>query len=240
MRISGIVFVLFVVLSLASSVSAQPLEGAYDSQDLGGQVFVGRYTEGWDAGGGALNAGTVLNAESWDAGTTTLGSQWRYWCSTEGANAVLLINTVNGLGNGNRTYMKTFNGGYIWLSGSGPWANGAPEYYGTIDNYVEFETITYSNWVPIAAVTNVQAQAHFDDYPATCMTFYIGNGSRVATTALGDPVPANYPEFLDTSCSPTRSEGACWDFFTITLSVVGCVTAAEETSWGAVKSMYTE
>jgi hypothetical protein len=239
MKRSGIAFLVLCSLLLAgTSAAGPPLTGSYDSVDLGGLVYVGRYTEGWDGDGGALLSGTTLNAASWDG--ASLATQWRYWCSTESSDATLLVNTVNSSGNGNRTYMKTFAGGYIWLSGSGPWANGDMDYPGMIDSYTEFETITYSNWVPIAAVTNVQAMAHFDNYPAQCMTFYIGNGSRVATTELGDPVPANYPDMLDPDCGASRDEGASWDFFTITLSIVDCTTGTKETSWGTIKSMYAD
>ena len=237
MKRSAMVFSAFLVLFLSiTSAAGPPLTGHYDSIDLGGPVHVGRYTEGWDTGGGALQAATTFNAESWDG--SVLGSQWHYWCGTQATNAVLLVNTVNSSGNGNRTYMCTFTGGYIWLSGSGPWANGDPDYPGVIDSYVEFETITYSNWIPIAVVTNVQALAHFNAYPAQCMSFYIGNGSRVATTALGDPIPPDYPGFLDQSCNPTRTEGACWNFFTITLSIVDCSVGTKEATWGAIKSIY--
>ena len=103
--------------------------------------------------------------------------------------------------------MKTFEGGYIWLSGTGPWANGDADYPGTINSYTEFETIQYTNWVPIAAVTNVQAIVQFDNYPELCMAFSIGNGSRVASTEVGETIPANYPDLLDPSCGATRTEG---------------------------------
>jgi hypothetical protein len=217
------------------TIAGPPLDGDYQTPDLGGTLYYGRYTEGWDPGGGALETGTTLNAESWDG--AALGTQWRYWCSTESAPAVLLIDSVNPTtGNGNRTYQKTFTGGYIWLSGSGPWANGDPDYPGVIDSYYEFETITYSNWVPIAAVTNVQAVAYFDNYPDQCMSFYIGNGTRVASTDLGDPIPPDYPDLLDPNCDPTRTDGAFWDFTAVTLSIVGCATGTEPTTWGAIKS----
>ena len=239
MRHSAIFLGVLLSLLLAGGVFAgAPLPGAYDSVDLGGAVEVGRYTESFDAGGGALESGTVLHASSWDG--SALATQWRYWCATEMSDAVLLISTVNGNGNGNETYQKTFVGGYIWLSGTGPWANGDPDYPGTIDSYVEFETITYQNWVPIAAVTNVQASAHFDAYPTDCLTFYIGNGDRVADTNLGDPVPSDYPGLLDTSCNATRTNGAFWDFEEITLTVSGCTTPVQEATWGTVKSMYND
>jgi len=229
---------LLTLLLAEASFAGSPLSGAYQSTDLGGPVYVGRYSEGWTTGGGAALAGTTLNAESWDG--MTLASQWKYWCSTELSNAMLLVNTVNASGNGNRTYMKTFVGGYIWLSGSGPWANGDPDYPGTIVDYKEFETITYQNWVPIAAVTNVQALAKFDAYQSSCMTFYIGNGTRISTTDLGQPAPANYPGFLDPSCNPTYTLGACWDFTSVTLTITDCSVGTESTTWGGIKSLYSK
>jgi hypothetical protein len=232
----GIVVSLIVILLSGSAFADAPLNGDYQSTDLGGPVYLGRYTEGWDAGSSAVEAGTTLNAESWDG--IELASQWRYWCGTESSPGVLLVNNVSASGNGNRTYMKTFDGGYIWLSGTGPWANGDPDYYGTINSYTEFETIQYTNWVPIAAVTNVQAIVQFDNYPDQCMAFSIGNGSRVASTEVGETIPANYPALLDPSCSATRTEGAAWDFFTVTLSITGCAVGTEDASWGSIKSMY--
>jgi hypothetical protein len=224
------------VLFTGTSFAGAPLNGDYQSTDLGGPLFLGRYSEGWDSGNSALTPGTTLNAQSWDG--MTLGNQWHYWCSTTETTPVLLVNNVNASGNGNRTYMKTFVGGYIWLSGSGPWANGDVDYPGHIDSYTEFETITYSNWVEIAAVTNVQAIAYFDNYPGTCMSFYIGNGTLIASTDLGETIPANYPGLLDPGCSATRVHGAAWDFTSITLSIVDCAVGTEESTWGGIKSMH--
>ncbi|MFO7610446.1 MAG: hypothetical protein R6X35_14870 [Candidatus Krumholzibacteriia bacterium] len=227
---------LAVILLATAALAQPPVDGAYDSTDLGGPAYVGRYTEAWDGSGGALDPGTVLNAASWDG--MTLGSQWRYSCGVETGPAMLLSDFVNAQGNGNRTYMKVFNGGTIWLSGSGPWAGGDADYPGIITNYAEYETITYQNWVPIAAVTNVQATAQFDAYPEMCMAFYIGNGTRVATTDLGEMIPANYPDLLDTNCGTGRTDGAAWDFTSVTLTVGGCAIPVQDMSWGNVKALY--
>ncbi len=228
---------ILVLLLAQAALAGPPLAGNYSSTDLGGPVLTGRYTEGWLPGGGALTAGHTLNCASWDG--TALGSQWRYWCGNAVADAVMLNNTVNALGNGQRTYMDTYVGGYFWLSGTGPWANGDAQYPGILDSYVEFETITYSNWVPISAITNVQMSAHFDNYPSMCMSYTMGNGVRVSTTALGQPAPANYPGFMDPNCNAGLADGACWNFITITLSIVDCTVRTEEATWGAVKKIYS-
>lgn len=235
---SGIVFALLALLLAGTALAGPPLVGAYTSVDYGGPVFVGRYTEGWDAGGAAVKAGTTLNAQSWSS--PLLGTQWRYWCSTEFSDGFLWINNVDANGNGNRVYLKSFMGGYIWLSGTGPWANGDAEYTGTIESYDETETVTYLNWVPVGANTSVNARARFDGYDR-CMTFYIGNGYRIGTTDLGGVKPADYPTFLDPGCNPSRTLGAWWDFHDITLSISGsCTVPTQDSTWGAIKAIYSE
>jgi len=239
MKRSAIALSAIITMLLAgASLAGPPVEGNYDSTDLGGPLELGHYTESWDPAGGAILAGTTLHCESWDG--TSLGLQWRYGCATMILDGVLLTDNVDVNGNGNRTYMKTFIGGFFWLSGAGPWGSGDADYPGTINNYVEFETITYDNWVKIAAVTNVQASASFDNYPDECLSFFIGNGSLASATDLGDPIPADYPDLLDANCGATRIDGAFWDFFTITLSITGCTTPTRDTTWGAVKAMYND
>jgi hypothetical protein len=217
--------------------AAAPLPGSYQSTDLGGTIPTGRYTEGWFAGGGALQAGTTMNCQSWDG--SALGAVWRYTCGTATGPATLITDTVNGSGNGNRTYLCNFVGGTLWLSGAGPWANGDASYPGHFDSYAEYETITYVNGTPIAAVTNVMNTAHFDAYPTICMSFSISNGTRVGTTDLGGVKPANYPDLLDSSCAATPTLGAWWNMTAVTISVTsGCTVPVQTSTWGALKSLY--
>ncbi|MEJ2722779.1 MAG: hypothetical protein P8181_16825 [bacterium] len=229
--------VLAVAMLVCVSFAGPPLNGDYDSDDIGGPTNVGRYTESWSVPNGALLLGTTLNAESWDG--MNLGLQWRYYCSTQTIDPVLLVDNVDVNGNGNRTYMKTFTGGYIWLSGAGPWGNGDPEYTGPIDTYHEFETIQYTNWVRTHAVTNVQATAHFDGYPNTCMVFSVGNGLEIGSTDFGMVKPADYPDLLqEGTCDPVMTMGGWWDFFTLTLSISNCTVPTENATWGAIKAQY--
>ncbi len=239
MKRSSYKFLSFALLLTAGyALAGPPLDGVYQSTDLGGNIDVGRYSEGWDAGGGALMPGSTLNAGSWDGANFGLG--WRYWCATTLSPATVLVDNVNANGDGNRTYMQTFVGGFIWLSGAGPWANGDPDYPGVIDTYTEFETIQYVNWQPVAAVTNVQATGHFDNYPSNCLTFAVGNGSQVGSTDWGMTKPADYPDFLQaTTCDPVAPNGAWWDMLTLTLTISGCGTTDTDVStWGGVKSLF--
>jgi hypothetical protein len=233
----SIVLAVALAATMGTAVQAgPPLDGVYQSDDLpGGTISKGRYTESWMGPGMPLSVGNTLDAQSWDG--MNLGAEWRYYCAAV-ANVQLLTDNVDANGNGNRTYMKTFVGGFIWLSGTGPWANGDPDYPGVITDYVEFETITYQNFERVAAVANVQATAQFDNYPSDCLTFAIGNMAEMGTT--DDMMkPADYPGFLDpNTCDPTRTNGAWWDMFTLTLTITGCTVDTQESTWGGVKALY--
>jgi hypothetical protein len=230
---------LAVLLLAATTYAGPPLNGTYQSTDLGGDMQVGRYTESFAAPGGGLDPGVTYNGESWSG--TALGQQWTFYCGTMVAPPVLLVDTVNpSTGNGNRTYMKIYVSGDFWLSGAGPWANGEPQYTGIIDSYTIFETISYTNWERTAAIFNIDATAHFDGF-TTCMTFGIGNGTQEGGTDWGDTKPGNYPDLLQQgTCSPGVPYGTWWDVVTITLTITGCSVPVEETTWGGIKALYTE
>lgn len=228
--------ILFLLAVPAMLLAGPPLNGIYDSTDLGGVVNVGRYSESYAPGGTALTPGVVLNAADWDG--MTLGTMWTYQCGQTLTAPILLVNNVNASGTGNRTYMKTFVGGSIWLSGTGPWGNGDAEYTGPISSYNEFETIQYVNWVRTSAVTNVSAIAFFDGYSNDCMQFTVGNGLEIGATDLGFPLNPNYPGMLDDNCNVTRTEGAWWDFFNLQLYITGCEVGNTDSNWGAVKALY--
>lgn len=236
MRTTAKVLPLLMLLLPTLVLAGAPLEGVWTSTDLGGPVPLGRYTEGWTAGGGALLAGTTFNAASWDG--AALGTTWSYTCSVSGANAVLIDDSVSPLGFGTRTWKCTFTGGTIWLNGSGPWGNGDAQYTGPILSYVEYETITYVAGVAIDARTNVNATAMIEGYDTVCLGFTVGNGARIGDTPSGGTLPANYPALLTTSCSPTAPNGAWWNFAQLTLYITGCAVGNEEHSWSSVKSQY--
>ncbi len=218
--------------------AAAPLPGAYQSTDIGGVIPPGRYTEGWAAGGSALTVGATLYCQSWDG--VTLGTIWSYHCAVQTANSVLQADNVDGSGNGTRTYKSIYVGGTFNLSGAGPWGNGDANYPGTWDSYYEIETVIYAAFVPIAAVTNVSAIGHFDNYPTACMDYTISNGSRVGTTDLGNVKPPNYPGLYDfTTCLPTQTLGAWWNMNSMTVVITpNCTVPTKPATWGAIKTLY--
>jgi len=240
MKPSAIVLICLLTVSLTAGAAfaGAPLDGIYKSVDIGGPIDIGHYSEGYLVPNGATNVGTTFNAQSWDG--ANLGLMWTYTCGSILFPPTLLMDTVNPVtGTGSRTYMKTFIGGWIWLSGTGPWGNGDPGYAGPIDSYVEFETIQYVIWVRTHVVTNVQAQAHFNNYPQTCLAFSVANGVEIGSTDFGQVKPASYPDFLlQTSCVPGAPHGSWWDMITISLVISGCNVPSEDHTWGSVKQLY--
>lgn len=222
----------------STAVADSPLNGNWDSTDIGGPVDVGRYTESWANPDGAQDMGATIHGESWDG--ATLGGMWRYECATLTAPAILLVDNVDSNGYGNRTYMKTLSGGFLWLSGSGPWANGDPDYPGIIDSCVVFETIQYQAWNRVHLVANIQAAGHFDNYPDNCVTFGVANGVEIGSTDFGETKPATYPDYLQSgTCAETSAPGAWGDVITLNIAVKGCIPLpVQATSWGAVKALY--
>jgi hypothetical protein len=234
----ALVFLLTVSFSAGVTIAGPPLDGTYKSTDIGGVISIGHYSESFTVPNGATSIGTTLNAQSWDG--ANLGNEWSYSCATIITAPVILTDTVDPVtGTGNRTYMKTFIGGSIWLSGTGPWGNGDSGYAGPIDNYVEFETVQYVEFERVHAVTNVQAQAHFNGYPGTCLAFSVANGLEIGSTDFGDVRPSSYPELIaQTTCTPGVAYGAWWDMTDLSLVISGCSVPSEDHTWGSVKQLY--
>ncbi len=230
---------LAVVALAAAAIAGPPVNGIYQSTDVGGTLNMGRYSEAWDAGGAALGIGTTLHAQSWDG--MNLGLEWSYSCGTIQNTPYLISNTVNPVtGNGYKIYSKNFVGGTIWLSGTGPWAGGDAFYSGPILSYTEIETVQYANFEHIHAVTNVSAIAAIEGYNDLCLAFSVANGVEVGSTDLGGVKPADYPTFLAENCDPTRVEGAWWDMMSLSLQIDGCAVGNSESTWGTVKSLYSD
>lgn len=232
---TSLVILTALALTAATSLAGPPVPGVYSSTDIGGVIPPGHYSEGWYPGGDALTAGTTLNCGSWDG--ANFGLVWKYTCATQLTNALLLLDTVDGNGNGQRTWKCTYSGGTLWLSGTGPWANGDPDYPGVFDSYVEFETHIFSGGVEVGATTTVQTLAHFDNYPTICMEYSISSGQRVGT---GAAEPPNYPSLLQAgTCLPVAPLGAWWNMNGLTITITsGCVTPTRTTTWGSLKTLY--
>lgn len=232
----SVVTLLTVSLISSAALAGAPLEGVYNSTDMGGDVELGRYMEAYAVPEGAVLPGTTLHAQSWDG--MNLGQQWSYQCGVMNSTPVVISDFVGVTGTGSRTYMKTFEGGTIWLSGTGPWGNGEAEYTGPILNYVEYETVQFVNFERVHAVTNVSATAYIEAFPNLCLAFTVGNGVEIGSTDFDHPVPADYPMMHDADCNPADMLGAWWDFMTLSLYIDSCVVSTDEATWDTVKSFY--
>lgn len=232
MRNSKLVLMMLVVLAATATAAraGAPFNGIYKSSD--GDFNEGREGSWWRSGVDFLGIGNVLHAESWDG--STLGTDWKILCP-EVVRVTLIVDLTSG-GTGQKIYQLDYRGGYLELSGSGPWGNGDALYTNLIDTYYEFRTIQYVGGVKVGSVSDHQVTAHTALYGQKCITWGIGNGVWLADSAFP---PVNYPQYRDTSCSPIPLKTGHWgDIRDLTLTIQGCTVSTEQSSWGAVKAMY--
>jgi len=56
-------------------------------------------------------------------------------CPAVASAPVLLFDSVDGSGTGQRAWLTSYGGGTMWLSGAGAWANGDPSYTATLSQF---------------------------------------------------------------------------------------------------------
>jgi hypothetical protein len=236
----AVIVVLLSVLVSVPALAGPPNNGTYKSTDiLGGTMLPGRYSEKWFGGPLAIN--NTLNEQSWDG--ATLGTEWHWYCPWIAAAPTLLVNTVNGLGNGTKIWRVTYAGGFCWLSNSGPWGGTDPTYLANINTWIAIVTETYAAFVETGTVRNHNAVATFTGYNDECMSLSVSNIEKLGDTAADGPLPAGYPLFWDwffCGIDPLAS-GEWGDVEGITFTITGCETVSTtEKSWGAVKALYKD
>lgn len=230
------ILVLLSVMIAVPALAGPPANGTYTSTDIGGLMLPGRYSELWF--GGKLAVNNTLNEQSWDG--FTLGTQWHWYCPWIAAAPVLLVNTVNGAGNGIKIWKVTYTGGYCWLDGAGPWAGGDAQYTASVNTWIATVTETYSSFVLVGSVRNHSATATFDGYNNECMSLAVSNIEKLSDTDSG-PLPAGYPDFWSWfACNNvgTAGPGEWGDIDSITMTITGCTVSTQLKSWGAVKALY--
>jgi hypothetical protein len=203
-----------------------------------GTLLGGRVSEAWCGANGEPimpgRPGNTENAMSWDG--TALGTQWRVWDMAIDENGAGEIgNTLDGNGNGTITYSTNYLGGQFWLSKDHTWSYGIVDLMGDITSYLVITTVTYVAGNAVGATSNVSFTGVFSDCPQAngcVIEFAIANAILVWSSAYGTPLPADYPDFL---CGADMGE--LFDACCITASL-DCLVSAEESTWGAVKSLY--
>jgi len=236
--------VLVVLLSMIVAVPAlaqAPANGTYTSTDIGGTMLPGRYSESWFPT--KLSVNNTLNEQSWDGGT--LGVQWWWYCPWVVAAPTLVLNTVDGNGNGIKIWRVNYSGGICWLDGTlgVPWYGGDASYTANVTTWTAIVTETYANFVEVGTVRNHNATATFVGYNTECMNLVVSNLEKLGDTDH-TPHPAGFPDFWDwTNCSNigTAGPGEWGDVDSITFTITGCeVVKTETTTWGSVKAMYRD
>jgi len=231
-----VVLVTIVLFAFSAAHAGQPIDGTY--QTLDGSLLPGRVSESWCSypDHQAGYPGNMENAMSWNG--SALQTQWRVWGMVIDQNgAVLNDENIDENGDGYREYITHYDGGQFWLSGSHTW--GDEDYYGTITYYRVTSTMSIQSGQVVGIVSNVYFTGVFDDYEGCAIDYSITSAMRVWSSDSGDPMPANYPPFI---CSADQtggygSEGELFDACCITCQI-SCETDTDDSSWGAVKSIY--
>lgn len=243
MRNAILVSILTVVLVLGAAAvyAGPPLSGTYKSTN--GDFDEGTATTSW-APGGYLGANNLLFARSSSGGVFT--NDWQVSCASV-ASAVLIVPKFGA--NGQEIWQITYApGSGVQLGGPGnPWDGGDATYPGIIDSYVEIRTVQYVSNKIVGAVSDHAISAHLVGYNESCVAWAIGNGVlRGGTTnplftypTLESVKSSAYPDFPSAGCFFSANGTGHWDDIRdLTLSITGCAVKTEQSTWGAVKSMY--
>jgi hypothetical protein len=232
----AVIVILLSVLVSVPVLAGPPNNGTYKSTDIGGTMLPGRYSEYWATG--PLSVNNTLNEQSWNG---ALGTEWHWYCPWI-TGKVLLVNTVNGAGNGQKIWRVNYTGGYCWISNTGPWGGTDPFYLANISSWVAIVTETYAAFIEVGTVRNHNASATFTGYNQECMSLDVTNIEKLGDTVADGPLPATFPLFWDWFvCAPTAGNGEWGDVDAITFVIQGCETiAVEQKSWGAVKALYRD
>jgi hypothetical protein len=232
---AAILYFLVVFVMAVAVYADAPINDIYQSP---GDINEGRFSEAY-IGGGQGQVDNTVHAESWDG--YDLGLQWKVLCPVMAYPPELIEDTVDEYGNGHRVYRTVYANGEFWLSGTGAWSSGDAYYSGDLEHYVHTTTMQIAGGELVAYNTNAQMTGRFHGYQETCMQLTIANAVLVGMDGVP---PADYPVLKDgTSGSCLDAAGGYigeWgNVWAITMIIQGCEpTASEESSWGAIKSLY--
>jgi hypothetical protein len=223
---------IILVLVPAIALAGAPAAGTYQSQDIGGLMLNGRFSESF-VGGGPGQVGNTIHAQSFDG--SFLGTQWSLSCVSIEAPPTLISDSRDGSGTGSVIYNTQYDDGFFFLDGDGPWGDGSEDYTGLVLTFENTSTHQYVLGNLVGVTSNVTIYGMFDGY-ADCMQFVISNSATLGTSP--NPKPADYPDFMDQACGFGVPIGAWCTVPTITLTILGCSVDNDTASFGALKARY--
>jgi hypothetical protein len=239
-----LVLFLFLASGALSSVAwpavTQPADGSYQSTDIGGPVYTGYFSESWVGNspghGGVGNTFIVASVDG-----PAVATQWEVWCASVSAPPVLLEDTRDGDDTGEVTWITSYDSGFFWLFGEGPWGqSGADDFHGTTGAMEVKTTYTYELGVITLINSVITVSGAFDpgSWDGECLE--LTATSVVEGTTESGSKPEDYPAFMESGCNPPATQTGAWGYFGImTLEILDCTSSpVESTTWGAVKSLY--
>jgi hypothetical protein len=223
---------MILVLVPTLALGGPPAAGTYLSQDIGGLMLNGRFSESY-VGGSPGEIGNTIYAQSFDG--STLGTQWNLSCVSIAASPTLISDSRDVSGTGSVIYITQYDEGTFFLDSSGPWADGSESYTGIVLTFENTSTHQYVLGDLVAVTSNVTIYGMFDGY-SDCMQFVLSNSATLGSSP--DPKPADYPDFMDDFCGSGTQIGAWGVVPTITLTIQGCSVDNDATSFGTLKTRW--
>ncbi|MBU2501699.1 hypothetical protein KJ682_10265 [bacterium] len=235
LRTTSLVLLLLLISTLAAA-QCPNLNGAWATYN--GTMLGGRASEAWCGVDGAPlqpgMPGNTQNAMSWNG--SALGTEWKAFGMAIDANGATLIDdSLDGFGNGSRTYSTDYVGGEFWMTKNNTWSDGVADLSGQLTSYQVVATITFFGGVPVGLTSNITFSGTFDNCPQLngCeIRFSIANAMKVWDSGMASSMPADYPAFL---CGANGGE-----LFDICCALVdvNCIVDNESASWGTLKAMF--
>jgi len=224
------------LLVAVPAFAGAPASGTYYSWDMPlGSFDTGRFSESWIPSSGQI--GNTVNAMSWDG--TTLGGEWVVSCPAIASEPTLIADTRDTNGDGDMIYFTIYGGGSFWLSMNGPWGDGSQDYTGWLNTFNVTSTHQYIGWARQGVRSNITMSGQFDGFD-NCMEYVINNAAFTGETSIL-PMPPGYPPFINSGCNTGPTTGGWGDAVQIELNISGsCTIPVEDSTWGALKALYTD
>lgn len=234
------VIIMALMVTAIPVLAGAPQTGVFLSDDMGGQMLTGHFSESWVDPGSHGQVGNTIHALSYDPAFSQ-GSQWKLWCASIAFSPSIVSDTRDANNTGEVTYRTEYTGGLFWLSKDGPWGDGSEDYAGVIDIFTATTTYLYVNGDVLGIRSNVTTTGQFDNF-SDCFEYTINNTAFFGDTDTVGPLPGDFPEFMDDTCvTGTRTRGGWGSVTEIALRILGnCTVPTQDTTWGAVKALYED